>query len=75
MTAGSGLLHNEFFTSEFSRMGGVAHFVQLWVDLPKEYKMVAPHYQALTRENIPEVAFDSGVVRVIAGELKMKNEE
>jgi quercetin 2,3-dioxygenase len=49
--------------------------IQLWVDLPREYKMTAPRYQALTRENIPEVEFDGGVVRVISGELKMKSEE
>lgn len=69
MTAGSGLLHNEFMTEKFSREGGVQHAVQLWVDLPREHKMTAPRYQALTKENIPEVKFDGGKVRVIAGEL------
>jgi redox-sensitive bicupin YhaK (pirin superfamily) len=67
MTAGSGLLHNEFMTSEFSRMGGVQHAIQLWVNLPREHKMTTPRYQALTRDNIPEVGFDGGRVRVIAG--------
>jgi redox-sensitive bicupin YhaK (pirin superfamily) len=37
--------------------------------------MTTPRYQALTRENIPEVIFDGGKVRVIAGELRIKNEE
>ena len=69
MTAGSGLLHNEFMTEKFSREGGVQHAVQLWVDLPREQKLTVPRYQALTRENIPEVKFDGGKVRVIAGEL------
>ncbi len=69
MTAGSGLLHNEFMTAEFSRMGGVQHAIQLWVNLPREYKMTLPRYQALTRDNIPEVAFDGGRVRVIAGQF------
>ncbi len=45
-------------TERFSRRGGMQHAVQLWVDLPKEYKMTAPKYQALTRENIPELMFD-----------------
>jgi quercetin 2,3-dioxygenase len=72
MTAGSGLLHNEFFTGEFSRSGGIAQFVQLWVNLPKEYKMVEPRYQALTKERIPEAPFEGGVVRVIAGEFGTK---
>lgn len=66
MTAGSGLLHNEFMTERFSKRGGMQHAVQLWVDLPKEYKLTTPRYQALTKENIPEVPFDEGIVRVIA---------
>ena len=73
MTAGSGLLHNEFMTHEFSRTWGVQHAVQLWVNLPREYKMTPPRYQALTRENIPEIVFDGGVVRVIAGKWIMNN--
>ncbi len=69
MTAGSGLLHNEFMTAEFSRTGGIQHAVQLWVNLPKSHKMTSPHYQALSRGSIPEVAFNGGRVRVIAWEL------
>ncbi len=69
MTAASGLLHNEFMTDSFSRMGWVQHVAQLWVNLPKEYKMSAPKYQALTRDTIPEVLFDGWKVRVIAGKF------
>ncbi len=72
MTAGSGLLHNEYMTERFSAMGGIQHAVQLWVNLPQEHKMTTPRYQALTKGNIPEVTFDWGKVRVIAGELKVK---
>ncbi len=75
MTAGSGLLHNEFMTERFSVMGGVQHAVQLWVNLPREHKMTPPRYQALTRESIPEVDFGWGKVRVISGQLSMKNEQ
>jgi redox-sensitive bicupin YhaK (pirin superfamily) len=70
MTAGSGLLHNEFMTADFSRMGGIQHVVQLWVNLPKKNKMTTPKYQALTRENIPEITFNWGRARVIAWELQ-----
>ncbi|MBX9809924.1 pirin family protein [Candidatus Gracilibacteria bacterium] len=69
MTAGSGLLHNEFMTKKFSSEGGTQHAVQLWVNLPQKYKMTNPEYQALTRDNIPEVEFEGGKVRVIAGKL------
>lgn len=70
MTAGSWLLHNEFMTAEFSRMGGIQHAVQLWVNLPKKDKMTPPKYQALTRASIPEIIFASWRVRVIAGNLQ-----
>ncbi len=68
MTAGSGLMHNEFMTSEFSRRGGIQHAVQLWVNLPSAHKMTPPRYQALTRESIPEIDFAWWKVRVIAGQ-------
>lgn len=70
MTAGRGLLHSEFVTERFARSGWVQEFVQLWVDLPKEHKMTSPRYQALTRENIKEVGFEGGLVRVIAWEYE-----
>ena len=53
-------------TAEFSRMGGIQHAVQLWVNLPAKDKMTTPRYQALTRQNIPEILFDGGRARVIA---------
>ncbi|KAI0306382.1 pirin domain-containing protein [Multifurca ochricompacta] len=44
--------------------------LQLWVDLPKQYKMVEPSYQELEPENIPS-AFPDGPdgpeIRVISG--------
>ncbi len=70
MTAGSGLLHNEFMTEDFAKKWGTQHMIQLWVNLPWEHKMTQPTYQALTRDNIPEIIFDGGRVRVIAGELQ-----
>ena len=70
MTAGSGLLHNEFMTERFSRAGGIQHAVQLWVNMASKYKMTSPRYQALTRASIPEVVFVWGRVRVIAGEYQ-----
>ncbi len=41
--------------------------VQLWVDLPAADKMTEPRYQSITKEDIPEVSFESGKIRVIAG--------
>ena len=71
MTAGSGLLHKEMHSEEFSRKGGGFEVLQLWVNLPAKSKMTAPRYQALTAANIPVVAlpYGAGSVRVIAGEF------
>jgi redox-sensitive bicupin YhaK (pirin superfamily) len=69
MTAGSGVLHNEFHEEEFSRAGGVLHMIQIWVNLPRVHKRHAPRYQALTTDTIREAALPGGKgrVRVISG--------
>ena len=41
MTAGKGVVHEEFHSTEFSAKGGMFEMVQLWVNLPKKFKMVA----------------------------------
>ena len=69
MTAGSGILHNEFHEEAFARAGGILHMIQIWVNLPRTHKLAAPKYQALTDRTIEAVplADDRGVVRVISG--------
>jgi redox-sensitive bicupin YhaK (pirin superfamily) len=47
MTAGSGLLHIEAPPEWLVVKGGLFHGVQLWVNLPREEKWVAPRYQDL----------------------------
>jgi redox-sensitive bicupin YhaK (pirin superfamily) len=71
MTAGNGILHKEFHEEEFSKKGGVLHSAQLWVNLPAQYKNVAPAYQDIHANEIPEVLLNEGKakVRVLAGEL------
>lgn len=70
MTAGSGLLHEEFHSQEFTRNGGTFEVVQLWVNLPAKDKMVEPGYQPIGGSAIPSVDLphDAGTVRIIAGE-------
>lgn len=65
MTAGSGIMHEEMLP-ESERMLGV----QLWLNLPKKYKMVKPNYHAIRRDEIQEVEFDGGFLRIIAGEYE-----
>lgn len=69
MTAGAGILHDEFHSPEFTRNGGILEMVQLWVNLPAKHKMTPPGYQHLSAEVIPEVPLpgDAGSVRVLAG--------
>ncbi len=70
MTAGSGILHQEFHSDDFAKRGGVLQMVQLWVNLPAKHKMTAPAYQAISSQSIPEIELSnsSGLIRVIAGE-------
>jgi redox-sensitive bicupin YhaK (pirin superfamily) len=70
MTAGAGILHEEYHEREFSRRGGRLHMMQLWVNLPARHKMTKPAYQAIGAAQIPFVALPDagGEVRVIAGE-------
>ena len=69
MTAGGGILHNEFHEEEFARSGGMLHMIQIWVNLPRKHKLTAPKYQGLTDRSIAAVplADEKGVVRVISG--------
>ena len=62
-------MHNEYMSENFSKKGGTQHMVQLWVDLPAADKMTEPRYQSITKEDIPEVSFENGKIRIIAGEF------
>ena len=70
MTAGRGIVHEEFHSADFTRKGGTLEMVQLWVNLPARFKSADPGYQTLLDADIPDVpiANDAGSVRVIAGE-------
>ena len=72
MTAGGGIVHEEFHSEAYSKSGGPFEMVQLWVNLPKKDKGTPAHYQGITNDTIPVVplAADAGQVRVIAGELE-----
>lgn len=70
MTAGSGILHQEFHSDVFAKQGGIFQMVQLWVNLPAKHKMTPPTYQEILSQSIPEIELSnsSGSIRVIAGE-------
>jgi redox-sensitive bicupin YhaK (pirin superfamily) len=71
MTAGGGILHIEAPPEHLVMSGGLFHGLQLWVNLPRVAKMIAPRYQdirgrAATLLTTPD---GGGLVRVIAGEI------
>ena len=72
MTAGGGILHEEFHSGDFARKGGTLEMVQLWVNLPARDKMTNPRYQTLLERDIPSVDLpgQAGRLRVIAGEFE-----
>jgi redox-sensitive bicupin YhaK (pirin superfamily) len=72
MTAGAGILHQEFHSDDFAKRGGVLQMVQLWVNLPAKHKMTPPAYQAILSKSIPEIELSNsrGSIRVIAGEYE-----
>ena len=67
MTAGSGVVHEEFHGRAVSASGGVVSMAQLWVNLPAAHKMTTPRYQPILSADIPVVPIDGGTVRIIAG--------
>lgn len=71
MTAGAGILHEEFHSPAFTERGGDLEMVQLWVNLPAKDKMAAAGYQSISSELIPTVALpgEAGTARIIAGDF------
>ncbi|HUH79490.1 MAG TPA: pirin-like C-terminal cupin domain-containing protein, partial [Methanoregula sp.] len=66
MTAGSGIIHQEMPKPVNGRMGGF----QLWVNLPKAEKMMAPRYQEVKQHAVPVVRPRPGTeIRVICGSV------
>lgn len=63
MTAGSGIIHQEM-PQEFD---GETKGFQLWVNLPKEHKMMEPRYLEVQSKDIPVHEEEGMKVKVIAG--------
>jgi len=71
MTAGSGILHIEAPPEHLVVSGGLFHGFQLWVNLPKSDKLLAPRYQDLRSSAVALLRSGDGgsLVRVIAGDV------
>lgn len=72
MTAGGGVLHQEFHSPEFAHQGGLFEMVQLWVNLPAHSKMTPAKYQAIEAAQIQSISLDDvgSELRIIAGQYQ-----
>jgi len=70
MTAGAGIVHSELPSRRILEEGGRVHGFQIWVNLPRAKKRIAPHYQEVPAAGIPRAETEDGRadVRVVAGE-------
>jgi len=71
MTAGDGILHIETPPEELVEAGGLFHGLQLWINLPREKKRIAPQYQDLQGQDFSLLSSADGgaLVRVLAGSV------
>ncbi|WP_417567232.1 pirin family protein [Marinobacter sp.] len=67
MTAGRGIIHSEMPQQE----EGVMRGFQLWLNLPAAEKMTEAGYRDIQPEEIPEIAFDGGMIKLIAGTMEV----
>jgi redox-sensitive bicupin YhaK (pirin superfamily) len=70
MTAGSGVIHEEKQPKDFIEKGGIVHGIQLWINLPREFKMTKPKYQDIGSSTIPIISENGNRLRIIAGNYK-----
>ena len=69
MLGGAGLVHSEMPSEEFQRNGGHRHGFQIWVNLSRADKTLAPRYKDVPVDTIPVAHPAVGVTaRVLAGE-------
>uniref|UniRef100_A0A7N0U351 Pirin n=1 Tax=Kalanchoe fedtschenkoi TaxID=63787 RepID=A0A7N0U351_KALFE len=64
MTAGRGIIHSETPATPHAVHKGL----QLWINLPSTHKMIAPMYQEIASQDIPETTQRGIKVRVISGQ-------
>ena len=70
MTAGSGVQHSEMFPLLKDEEENPLELFQIWLNLPKASKFVAPHFKMLWHEDIPVVEEENASIKVIAGTYK-----
>jgi redox-sensitive bicupin YhaK (pirin superfamily) len=74
MTAGKGVQHSEMFPLIKKEEENPLELFQIWLNLPKKNKMVAPHFKMLWREAIPNYVHEDSnkkitKIEIIAGKI------
>ena len=73
MTAGKGVQHCEMFPLLSKEKDNPLELFQIWLNLPKANKLVAPHFAMLWGDTIPSVTTDANgkttTIKVIAGKI------
>ena len=74
LTAGRGIVHAEMFPLVHTEADNPTELFQIWLNLPAQSKMAAPHFSMLWDEQIPRVTVTDGAgrnveVTVVAGAL------
>lgn len=78
MTAGKGIQHSEMFPMVHQNKKNTLEIFQVWLNLPKSNKFVAPHFKMLWEDMVPEVTSKDKegrktTVNVISGSLNEIN--
>ena len=63
MTAGRGVIHSEMPEKTNGKVRGF----QLWLNLPKEKKMIQPCYNDIPADNIPTINISGAKIKIISG--------
>lgn len=72
MTAGMGIIHSERASDVFIESGGTLEGIQLWVNLPKKFKMVQPRYQDIKASQMPVMEEENVRLTLVAGTFRDK---
>ncbi|WP_340199013.1 pirin family protein [Ascidiimonas sp. W6] len=75
MTAGKGIQHSEMFPMLYEEKTNPLEIFQIWLNLPKVSKMVAPHFKMLWNEEIPvythkDTSGKTTTIEIIAGKIQ-----
>ncbi len=70
MIAGRGVQHSEMFPLLKTEEDNPLELFQIWLNLPKAKKFVAPHFKMLWHENIPVIAREGLKIKIIAGNFE-----